>query len=134
MADWKYIVTTTSGADSKSPSITRSVGTCKYYQKLYFYDSAQNIWVDYAANTSSYPFVSGFVDGLNTADTDIGKLTITATRSMATQYWKPFKLYRVKITLDDPDSNHLQLKSFEFDLELRDICADNTITKNAELA
>lgn len=78
--------------------------------------------------------MSGFVDGLNTANTDIGKLTITATRSMATQYWKPFKLYRVKITLDDPDSNHLQLKSFEFDLELRDICADNTITKNAELA
>ena len=53
---------------------------------------------------------------------------------MDAQYWKPFKNYKVKITLDDPDSNHLQLKSYEFNLELRDICADNTITKNAELA
>lgn len=53
---------------------------------------------------------------------------------MATQYWKPFKVFRVKITLDDPDSDHLQLKSFEFDLELRDICADNTLTKNSELS
>lgn len=53
---------------------------------------------------------------------------------MATQYWKPFKVYKVKITLDDPDSNNLQLQSFQFNLELRDICSNNSITKNADLS
>lgn len=39
----------------------------------------------------------------------------------------------MKITLDDLDANGLQLLSYEFTLELRDVCADNTLTKNSEL-
>ena len=107
IAPWLYTVSTTSVADSKTPSINRSVSNCKYYQKLYFFNDSTNLWVDYSTATANYPFVTSFTDGINTADTDVGKLTITATRTMATQYWKPFKIYKVKITLDDPDSNHL---------------------------
>ena len=108
ISDWVYTVANVSTAVSKSPSFTRSVSSCKFYQKLYFLNEETNVWIDYAANTSNYPFVSSFVNGLNSADTNIGVLTVTATRSsVATQYWKPFKNYKVKITLDDPDSNHL---------------------------
>lgn len=135
MSDWLYTVANGSTAVSRSPSFTRSVSSCKIYQKLYFFNDDTNVWIDYATNTASYPFVSAFADGLNTADTNIGMLSISATRaSVATSFWKPFKNYRVKITLDDPDANGLQLLSYEFDLQLRDKCADNTITKNAELA
>jgi len=43
--------------------------------------------------------------------------------------WKPSKTYQVKITLDDADANGLQLLTYTFTLELRDICADDTISK-----
>ena len=36
--------------------------------------------------------------------------------------------------LDDVDANHLQALTYLFDLELRDICADNTLTMTSELA
>jgi len=41
----------------------------------------------------------------------------------ASAVWKPAKNYKVKITLDDPDANGLQLISYMFNLELRDICS-----------
>ncbi len=104
-------------------------------QKLYFLNKSTNVWVEYESNKSSYPFVTTFVDAVNTADTDIGKLTITATRStIATSFWKPSVHYSVKIVLDDVDANHLQALTYLFDLELRDICADNTLTKTSDLA
>lgn len=103
---WEYIVSSSSLSSSKSPSFTRLVSNCKVHQKLYFFDDASNTWIDYAADNTKYPFVSSFVNGENTANTDIGKLTIVATRSTVnSSFWKPSKMYRVKITLNDPLAN-----------------------------
>jgi hypothetical protein len=52
--------------------------------KLYFFDDSTNQWADYSIATANYPFVTSFTNGINTADSNIGQLTITATRSMAT--------------------------------------------------
>ena len=48
--------------------------------------------------------------------------------------WKPSKTYKVKVTLDDVDANHLQMLTYTFTLEIRDICADNILTKTSDLA
>jgi len=134
MPHWRYTVSNTNTAVNASPSFTRTVSNCKVYQKLYFLNDATQTWVDYAANTALYPFAT-FADGLNTADTNIGQLTVQATRALVipSVSWKPTKTYKVKITLDDPDANHLQLLTYTFDLELRDICADNALTKTSDL-
>ena len=103
-------------------------------QKLYFLNKSTNVWIEYESNKASYPFVTTFVDGKNTANTNIGQLIIAATRStIATSFWKPSVNYSVKIVLDDVDANHLQALTYLFDLELRDICADNTLTMTSEL-
>ena len=106
MPNWQYIVSNANTAVSHTPLFSRTVGTCKVYQKLYFLNDATQTWVDYAANTALYPFAT-FADGLNTADTNIGQLTVQATRALAIAGWKPSKTYKVKITLEDLDSNHL---------------------------
>jgi hypothetical protein len=133
IADTQYIVTTAVNPVTISPVFTRSVVNCLLVQKLYFFNDATNDWSDFGSNAASYPFAT-FADGLNAANVDIGKLVISATRSAAPAVWKPFKSYRVKITLEDQNGNGHQLISYEFDLELRDVCADNTLTKNSELA
>jgi hypothetical protein len=97
--------------------LTRTVNACPLYQKLYFWNEATVAWVDYTGNESSYPFAA-FTAGTNAANTNIGKLTITAAKAggnlIASSYWKPFKIYKVKITIDDQDSNGQQLLSYEF--------------------
>lgn len=80
IADYTYIVSESSVGESISPSYSRSVSSCLIYQKLFFFDEVENVWIDYGLNTADYPFIT-FVDGLNTADTDIGMVTIEATRS-----------------------------------------------------
>jgi hypothetical protein len=99
-------VSNTNTAISRTPLFSRTVATCKVYQKLYFLNDATQTWVDYAANAALYPFAT-FADGLNTADTNIGQITVQATRALAIAGWKPSKTYKVKITLEDLDSNHL---------------------------
>ena len=121
--NWTYTVSQSSVADSKSPAFTRTVSSCLIFQKLYFLDETVNTWVDYAASPANYPFVSSFSSGLNVADTNIGRLTILATRAMTASYYKPTKTYRVKITLDDQDANGLQLLEYQFTLTLADICS-----------
>ena len=109
MSNWPYIVSNANTGLSRTPSFTRTVASCKVYQKLYFLNEATQTWVDYAANTALYPFAT-FADGLNTADTNIGQLTVQATRALvipSVSSWKPTKTYKVKITLEDLDSNHL---------------------------
>lgn len=72
---------------------------------------------------------------MNTPNIDIGKITVTAAKAggniIASSYWKPFKIYKAKITLDDVDANGLQLIEYEFTIELRDVCSDDTLSKNA---
>jgi len=130
---WQYIVSNANNLETKSPGLTRAVASCKIYQKLFFLNEQSQMWVDWSTNQALYPFAS-FADGLNTADTNVGRVSIRATRSMTMTpavAWKPFKKYKVKVTLDDLDSNGLQMLTYIFDLEIRDICADDYLTKTA---
>ena len=94
--DWTYIVSTTSVPDSKQPLFSRTLSNCKLTQKLYFLDDVTKEWKDYAASPTSYPFVTSFVDGPNLFDVDIGKITIFADRTLASNYWQPYKVYKAK--------------------------------------
>jgi hypothetical protein len=74
---------------------------------LFFYDDATRAWQDFsvAAVATAHPFVT-FTSGLNTGNADIGKITVSATKaSISSTYWKPFKTYKAKITLEDTKSN-----------------------------
>jgi hypothetical protein len=110
MPQWQYIVSNANTAVSKSldSSFSRTVTNCKVFQKLYFLNEATQTWVDFSANPALYPFAT-FANGLNTADANIGQLTVRATRAMVIPSiaWKPTKTFKVKITLDDPDANGL---------------------------
>lgn len=108
--NWIYLVGQATVGVSRSPSFTRAISTCPLTQKLYFYDDLTRSWQDFGvpAVAAAHPFVT-FADGLNSANTDIGKLTITAAKTgagtVASTYWKPFKIYKTKITLDEADGN-----------------------------
>lgn len=133
MNDVNYVVTTAVNPVSVAPSFIKSVVNCQLVQKLFFLDKPTNTWVDYSTAPASYPFAT-FASGLNALNTNVGQLTVSATWSAGAVYWKPFKQYRAKITLEDQNGNGLQILSYEFDLELRDVCADNTLAKTAELS
>jgi len=104
---WLYSVTSSSTAVFKSPSFSRDIAGCLLTQKLFFYDDATRAWQDFsvAAVATAHPFVT-FTSGLNTGNADIGKITVSATKaSISSTYWKPFKTYKAKITLEDTKSN-----------------------------
>ena len=124
---------TTSSDETKTPTFARAVSNCNVHQNLYFLDVATNNWIDFDGNESDYPFVT-FVSGENTANADIGKITVNADRTLTpTSLWKPSKLYKAKLVLSDPLAIPIAKITYEFDIELRDVCADNSLTKTAEL-
>lgn len=47
ITDWRYIVKVDSTAEIRQPVWTRTVSSCKIYQKLYFYDEPSKTWIDF---------------------------------------------------------------------------------------
>jgi len=84
---------------------TRTLSNCDVYQYLYFFDEVNNDWVDYDPSVHTFITFAYPVTRKNTANTDIGFVTIEATRStIDPALWQPSVTYSLKLVLQDPNA------------------------------
>ena len=121
MDDWIYVIHSGSTAETRNPtySQTKAAGVCPLNAKLEFFNDATNTWDDNSAWANS------------AFDTATGAFTVLYT----TPPTKPFVEYFVKITIVDSQSvTSIATLEWTFTLQLRDQCADDTITLDAQIS
>ena len=115
--DWTYYVG--SGLEQREALYTQSKEICDLTTKLYLFDATAGAWVDATAEPPTWGLGSNF---------DANVFSLELTDPAVYPAAQPYAVYPAKITVTDERAladGHLE---FEFTLEIRDICADDTIS------
>lgn len=127
LPDATYVITTATSTYTPTFTTTQAVGTCPLMAELFFYDETLNDWV--ANNPTDYPLVNSF-------DPATGSLAIFTTsyaRYDPHTYLVTGTVLKTRIVISDPNSDAEGNQIVEeFDLTVKNRCADNTLTLTTE--